>query len=70
MPNLLGVAGLGAIATSLGAIAGTWWVSMLVAGAEMVGLAYVGHIHLEAEHQPEPATEARVPRPRQQGRAT
>lgn len=67
--NLLGLCGLAGVAASLGALAGTWWVSVLVAGAELVGLAYVAHTHIEAAEQPQPVPEAQVPGPRRQGRA-
>lgn len=47
--NLLGVAGLLGLVVSVGALAGSWWWSVLTGSLVAIGLSYVTHAHAQAE---------------------
>ncbi len=64
--NLVGVAGLAAIAAAVGALAGDWWWSALAGGVFAVALAVVAQynaVRLPAEADV-PAEVPRIPRVR------
>lgn len=46
--NLLGLAGLVAVALAVGGLAGSWWWSALVGGVFAVGLSYVAQTQAAA----------------------
>ncbi|AYF31097.1 hypothetical protein CSH63_33075 [Micromonospora tulbaghiae] len=46
--NLLGLAGLLGLVVSVGALAGSWWWSVLVGSLLAVGLAWVAHTYAQA----------------------
>lgn len=48
--NLVGLAGLVAVAVAVGGLTGTWWWSLLLGGLFAVGLSYVAGAHAEVEH--------------------
>lgn len=39
--NLVGLAGLVAVAVAIGGLTGIWWWALLVAGVELVAVAYL-----------------------------
>lgn len=52
--NLVGLAGLVAVAVAVGELAGNWWWSLLLGGVFAVGLSYVAGAHAEVQACPEP----------------
>ncbi len=47
--NVIGLAGLAAVAVAIGGLTGTWWWALLVAGVELVAVAYLTG---QADEQP------------------
>jgi len=47
--NLLGLAGLIAVALAVGGLTGSWWWSVLVGGVFAVGLSYIAQTHAAAD---------------------
>lgn len=47
--NLLAVAGMAGTSVSVGALAGNWWCTLLVASVFMIVLAYIAQSHAAAE---------------------
>lgn len=58
--NLVGLAGLVAVAAAVGGLTGVWWWSLLIGGVFAVGLAYVA----SAAEQPARTVETAEGRPR------
>ncbi|MEV6798530.1 hypothetical protein AB0M91_09300 [Micromonospora rifamycinica] len=50
--NLLGAAGLVGLVVAVGALAGSWWWSVLLGSLFAVVLAYVTHAHAQAAARP------------------
>lgn len=47
--NLIGLAGLAAVAVAIGGLTGIWWWALLVAGVELVAVAYLAG-QVEQDH--------------------
>ncbi|MCK2214280.1 hypothetical protein MF672_010825 [Actinomadura sp. ATCC 31491] len=47
--NVIGLAGLAAVAVAIGGLTGVWWWALLVAGVELVAVAYLTG---QADEQP------------------
>lgn len=63
--NVIGLAGLAAVALAIGGLTGVWWWSLLVAGAELVAVAYLAgqadHDEALEELRPAAAAAAKPP---------
>ncbi len=64
--NIVGLAGLTAVAVAVGALAGNWWWALLTGGLFLVALAGVAQYNsLRSPAEPEmPAEVPRIPRVR------
>lgn len=67
--NLIGLAGLLGIALAVGALAGSWWWSLLAGSVFAVALSYVAQTHEQAERAAETARPAAAEAPRTAARA-